>query len=85
MLFSSMKGDEYINVVDALMQAGITRGQVLDMLEQAIGNSPEWPYVRSRVLGIFGSRGLQGKLRRMAAPTGDYEGMNVEAIKISNR
>jgi hypothetical protein len=77
-----VRGDEQITIVDALMQTGITRTQVLEMLEEAIGDSPKWSYVRSRILGIFGERGLQGKLRRMAAPIGDQEGMNGKASKV---
>lgn len=36
-----------------------TRKELLDLLEIAIGESPQWPLVRSRILQIFGRKGLE--------------------------
>ncbi len=37
--------------------------QILDLLEAAMGESPQWPLIRSRILGVFGRNGLAGALQ----------------------
>lgn len=39
-----------------------SRGFTLDVVELVIGDSPEWKMVRSRLLKIFGERGLEQKI-----------------------
>ena len=36
------------------------RKQILDLLEGSYGGSTQWPLVRSRILHLFGSSGLEG-------------------------
>jgi hypothetical protein len=33
--------------------------QTLDLLEAVMGHSPKWPFVRNRILRIFGRDGLE--------------------------
>lgn len=45
---------------DKLVQAiRKARGETIDLLELVLGQSPQWPSLRSRVLRIFGDRGLE--------------------------
>ncbi|MGK5084393.1 hypothetical protein WDW37_13950 [Bdellovibrionota bacterium FG-1] len=50
----------------AEVQASIvtTRKQVLDLLELAFRDHPQWSYVRSRVLRALGRSGLEGVLSK---------------------
>jgi hypothetical protein len=42
------------------------RGLILDLLEQEMGNSPNWPFLRSRVLKILSQdRGLEAKVMQV--------------------
>lgn len=36
-----------------------TRKEILDLLELVVGESAQWPLVRSRVLSAFGRNGLE--------------------------
>ena len=45
----------YVEVFNAVKLA---RRQVLDVLEASFGHQPNWPYVRARLLKIFGRDGL---------------------------
>ena len=48
---------------DRLLEvAGFYRGMVLDACEQELADSPRWQFLRSRLLKIFGERGLQQKI-----------------------
>ena len=38
------------------------RGLLLDDIELELGDSPRWPYVRSRLLKYLGDRGLEGRI-----------------------
>jgi hypothetical protein len=38
------------------------RGVILDAVEQEIGESCQWPFLRSRLLKALGDRGLVGKV-----------------------
>jgi hypothetical protein len=41
------------------------RGLILETFEQEVGDQPNWPLIRSRVLKCMGDRGLEGKLREL--------------------
>lgn len=54
------------------------RGETIDLLELVLGQSPQWPSLRSRVLRIFGDRGLEATAISLlenctANGNGDYE------------
>ena len=53
--FNSNKQDQ---LVQAIRKA---RGETIDLLELVVGKSHQWPALRSRVLRIFGDRGLEAK------------------------
>lgn len=38
------------------------RGETIDLLELVLGKSEQWPALRSRILRIFGDRGLEGSV-----------------------
>ncbi len=38
------------------------RGLCLDLAEQQFGGTDEWPFVRARLLKLWGDRGLTGRL-----------------------
>lgn len=42
-----------------------SRGFTLDVVELVIGDSPEWKMVRSRLLKIFGERGLEQRVHQI--------------------
>lgn len=46
-------------IIDAIQKA---RSEITDLFEVAIGSSENWPVYRSRVLRVFGQRGLEGKI-----------------------
>lgn len=37
-------------------------GLTLDVFEAQMGHTKEWPFIRSRLLKIFGDRGLKGRV-----------------------
>ena len=39
------------------------RGIVLDTVEQELGSSANWSFIRARLLKALGDRGLSGRLR----------------------
>ena len=39
-----------------------SRGFTLDVVELVLGDSPEWKMVRSRLLRVFGERGLEQRV-----------------------
>jgi hypothetical protein len=42
------------------------RGLILDLLEQEMGQSPNWPFIRSRLLKILSQdRGLEAKVMQL--------------------
>ncbi len=43
------------------------RGIVLDSVEQEVGSSDNWTFVRSRLLKALGDRGLVGRVRQILA------------------
>ena len=45
------------------------RGQVLDLVEQELIDSPKWPYMRNKLLKIFGDRGLEEKITSVLTPS----------------
>ena len=38
------------------------RSLILDDIELELGESPRWPYIRSRLLKYLGDRGLEGRI-----------------------
>ena len=38
------------------------RSMILDPIEQELGSSPNWKYLRSRLLKALGERGLAGRI-----------------------
>lgn len=41
------------------------RGLVLDAVEQDLKDSPNWKFTRSRILKLFGERGLELRIREI--------------------
>ena len=68
-----METDTQKAVVALQAATTATRKQVLDLLELAFREHPQWPYVRSRVLRALGKSGLEGVLDR-------YSGKNSGTI-----
>lgn len=50
------------------------RSMILDPVEQEIGDSPSWTYLRSRLLKALGDRGLAGRIREVLAEELRLEG-----------
>lgn len=49
--------------LDLLLEMiGFYRGLVLDSCEQELGDSPRWEFLRSRLLKLFGQRGMEQKV-----------------------
>ena len=51
------------------------RGQTIDTIEQEMSGSPKWPYVRNRLLKIFGDRGLEEKVLSILSPGHPIKGV----------
>ena len=43
------------------------RSMIIDPIEQEMGDSPNWQYIRSRLLKALGDRGLSGRIREIVA------------------
>jgi hypothetical protein len=43
------------------------RSMIIDPIEQEIGSSPNWPYLRSRLLKALGDRGLVARIREVVS------------------
>ncbi|MBS1983791.1 MAG: hypothetical protein JST16_06440 [Bdellovibrionales bacterium] len=43
------------------------RSYILDPVEQELGASPSWKYLRGRLLKALGDRGLAGRVREILA------------------
>ena len=41
------------------------RSMILDPIQQELGNSPNWRFLRSRLLKALGDRGLVGRIREI--------------------
>lgn len=41
------------------------RSMIIDPIEQEMGHSPNWKYIRSRLLKALGDRGLSGRIREV--------------------
>ena len=41
------------------------RSMIIDPIEQELGGSANWPYLRSRLLKALGDRGLAGRIREI--------------------
>ena len=72
MRVNSHKQDQ---LVQAIRKA---RGETIYLLELVVGKSPQWTTLRSRVLRIFGDRGLEATAislleDRTTNGNGDYE------------
>lgn len=52
-----------------------SRGFTLDIVELVLGDSPEWKMVRSRLLKIFGERGLEQKILQIMTSDSDGEAL----------
>lgn len=50
-----------------------SRGFTLDIVELVLGDSPDWKMVRSRLLKIFGERGLEQKILEIMSGDSDGE------------
>lgn len=50
------------------------RSMILDPVEQEMGDSPNWKYIRSRLLKALGDRGLGGRI---------YEVINTQFSKFN--
>lgn len=52
-----------------------SRKELLDLFEAAIGDSPRWMAIRSKILATFGRDGLEGAVREVIARNGaeDHE------------
>ena len=38
------------------------RGLAMDAVEQEVGDGPNWQFLRSRLLKVFGHRGIEGRI-----------------------
>lgn len=47
------------------MAISATRRRILDLVESAYGETPKFPFVRSRLLGLFGRDGLEGAIQQL--------------------
>ncbi len=45
--------------IEPKLEIAKARKQVLDLLQATMGHSPQWKFVRSRILKIFGREGLE--------------------------
>ena len=54
------------------------RGQVLDLVEQELADSPQWPFVRNKLLKIFGDRGLEEKVISILSPSSSVKSIGQE-------
>lgn len=43
------------------------RGIILDAVEQEFSETPQWPFLRRRLLKALGDRGLSGKIEEIFA------------------
>ncbi len=43
------------------------RSMIIDPIEQEMGDSPNWQYIRSRLLKALGDRGLSGRIREIVS------------------
>ena len=41
------------------------RSMILDPIEQEVGKSPNWPYLRGRLLKALGDRGIVGRIKEI--------------------
>ena len=46
-------------------EIGLCRSRILDDCELELGDTPRWSPLRSRILKVFGQRGLEGKVREI--------------------
>ena len=51
------------------------RGIVMDTIESEMGSSPNWKFMRSRLLKALGDRGLSGKVQEILAAEIKVEGV----------
>jgi hypothetical protein len=56
-----MKSKQQI-INEILYEVAHCRTRVMDDCEIELGSSPGWKFFRSRLLKIFGERGLEGKI-----------------------
>jgi hypothetical protein len=57
-----MKNRQLIQCEELLDEARHCMARVMDDCELELGDSPRWKFLRSRLLKIFGERGLQGRI-----------------------
>lgn len=59
------------------------RKEILDIVEMAYGDSQRWPFVRARILKVFGRNGLEGLFHNTIAMRSNYEelGCNFKGVK----
>ena len=51
------------------------RGLILDMIEQELGGTDNWPFLRGRLLKALGDRGLVGRMTEVIEDSfGDGDG-----------
>ena len=42
-----------------------TRRRILDLVESAYGETPKFPFIRGRLLGLLGRDGLEGTIQQL--------------------
>jgi len=53
-----------------LVQIKKDRKDLLDLFEVAIGDSPRWGSIRSKIMSIFGRDGLEGTVKEIISISG---------------
>jgi len=54
------------------------RSMILDPVEQEVGDSPNWKFLRSRLLKALGDRGLSGRIVEILDDELSVGGRNVQ-------
>jgi hypothetical protein len=51
---------EFDNRSEMLSAVRVARRDLLNLLDATYGDTQHWPFLRSRILGTFGKKGLEG-------------------------
>ena len=68
-----MKNNQTTQLEEILEEISRCRTRVMDDCELELGDSPRWKFFRSRILKVFGQRGLEGKVSEIMAPVQNRE------------
>lgn len=60
-----MRDSQSKQLQDLLEAVSFYRSLIIDAVEDAAGTLPQWPHLRSRLLKLFGDRGLPCRVREI--------------------